>query len=218
MMHQLQEYRQLLDAVDCWFESCLDSGKDVLACRKGCSACCKALFDINLLDAWLLREGFAALSKGRQQQVLERCKPRLTELTTRWPALRSPYFLNASPSEEWMEMPETDQTPCPLLDEEGRCLVYAFRPLVCRLHGLPHIDISGEDFSGVVCSLHPGDPSSLPEDILRWRFREVFSKEVSLFRSFADDLTGGRYQELDTFIPLALLADYDDVNWKALKI
>ena len=27
---------------------------------------------------------------------------------------------------------------CPL-NEEGRCNLYAFRPMICRLHGLPHI-------------------------------------------------------------------------------
>lgn len=29
------------------------------------------------------------------------------------------------------------RTPCPLM-EDGRCMVYPFRPMICRLHGLPH--------------------------------------------------------------------------------
>lgn len=30
-----------------------------------------------------------------------------------------------------------DSAACPALDEEGRCSIYAVRPLVCRSHGLP---------------------------------------------------------------------------------
>lgn len=214
----LQAYRQLLDEVDTWFTTCLQAGGSTLACRGGCSACCRGLFDITLLDAWQLKAAFAALPADIQVQVLMRCQPRLAELCKRWPELSSPYLLNALPEEEWTCMPEEDQTPCPLLDEKGYCLVYASRPLTCRLHGLPNIDVSGEDFDGTVCTQHAGDPMDLPERVLRWRFREVFTQEVSLFRAFTLDLTGGTQCELDTFIPLALLADYAAVDWHNLKL
>jgi hypothetical protein len=85
------------------------------------------------------------------------------------------------------------------------------------LHGLPNIDVSGEDFDGTVCSLHAGDPLNLPERVLRWRFREVLTREVDLFRAFAGALTGISWSELDTFIPLALLADYSVVDWHNVK-
>ncbi len=214
----LNAYRQLLDEVDTWFTACLQAGGSALACRTGCSACCRGLFDITLLDAWLLKEAFADLAVDIQDQVLLRCQPRLVELCKRWPALRTPYLLNALPEEEWTSMPEEDQTPCPLLNENGCCVVYASRPLTCRLHGLPTIDIGGENFDGTVCTLHPGDPMDLPERVLRWRFREVFAREVNLFRAFSMELTGGAQQELDTFIPLALLADYTVVDWHNLKL
>lgn len=214
----LHAYRQLLDEVDAWFTACLQVGGAALACRGGCSACCRALFDITLLDAWLLKAAFANLPADAQAQVLSRCQPRLTELLGRWPGLDNPYLLNALPEEEWLSMPEGDQTPCPLLDENGYCLVYHARPLTCRLHGLPNIDASGEDFDGTICTLHPGNPLSLPERVLRWRFREVYTEEVTLFRHFAKELTGNSWTELDTFIPLALLADYSVVDWRHLKL
>ncbi|MDH3453702.1 MAG: YkgJ family cysteine cluster protein [Desulfuromonadales bacterium] len=214
----LDAYRQLLNEVDAWFTSCLQVGGSTLACRGGCSACCRALFDITLLDAWLLKEAFANLPADVQAQVVARCQPRRSELLDRWPELSNPYLLNGLPEAEWLFMPEEDLTPCPLLDEQGYCLVYMSRPLTCRLHGLPNIDVSGEDFDGTVCTLHPGNPLSLPEQVLRWRFREVFTKEVDLFRGFTRELTGERWTELDTFIPLALLADYADVDWRNFQL
>ena len=205
----LDAYCALLDKIDAWFASCLQSAPPgVLACRKGCSACCRGLFDISLLDAFLLRIGFAQLSPGLQEQVLTKCRSRRAELQVEWPQLQNPYLLNDLPDENWTAMPEEDETPCPLLGEDNLCLVYSFRPMTCRLHGLPNIDFSGEDFSADICTLHAGDPHALPDALLRWNFRENFGREINLLRAFTLQLTGEPTCEADTFIPLALLADY----------
>ena len=218
MTSVLDSCRRLYGEVDNWFAACLQAGGTTLACRGGCSSCCRGLFDITLLDAWLLKEAFAALPEATRNQVLARCRSRLVELQKQWPEITNPYLLNALPESEWQEMPEEDLTPCPLLDENGYCLVYDARPLTCRLHGLPNIDVSGEDFDGTLCTLHPGDPGSLPDEILHWRFRAVFVQEVELFNRFVRVLTGRSIPELDTFIPLALLADYDKVDWDRLEL
>lgn len=212
----LDAYRGLLGEIDGWFEGCLQAAPaGVLACRQGCSACCRGLFDITLLDAVLLHQGFATLSAAVQTQVLARCRERLAELQRRWPQLANPYLLNALADDSWTEMPEDDETPCPLLADDGLCLVYAWRPMTCRLHGLPNLDHSGEDFSTDLCTLHAGDPYSLPSDTLRWPFRAAFEREIALLRAFTLQLTGTPTSEADTFIPLALLADYEVTAWPA---
>ena len=205
----LDRYLALLGAIDAWFERCLQAAPPgLLACRKGCNACCRGLFDITLLDAFLLRAGFAQLAAAVQEQALARCRPRLLELQARWPELHHPYLLNTLPDDSWTAMPEDDQTPCPLLGTDGLCLIYPYRPMTCRLHGLPNLDPSGEDFSTDLCTLHPGDPHTLPGAVLRWPFRETFSREIALLRDFTRQLTDTPTCEADTFIPLALLADY----------
>jgi len=205
----LQTYRGLLGEIDTWYQSCLQAAlSGLLACRKGCSGCCRGLFDITLLDACLLKEGFSHLPSDVREQVLERCRSRLVELQQRWPQLANPYLLNALADDSWTALPEEDETPCPLLDADGLCLVYAFRPMTCRLHGLPNIDVNGEDFSTDLCTLHPGAPRTLPDAVLRWPFRAAFQRENALLRAFTLQLTGTPTCEADTFIPLALLADY----------
>ena len=208
------DYLSLQGTVDQWFSRCVEAGGEMLACRAGCGSCCRGLFDITLLDAFLLKRAFAKLPETIRETVLFRCRLRLNELQQRWPGLGQPLLLNGLPEREWTEMPEDDETPCPLLGEEGVCLVYSARPLICRLHGLPNIDCSGEDFEGTVCSLHKNDPETLPTEILRAEFRDIFAKEVEILRQFAKGLTGQATAELDTFIPLALLADYDAVDWR----
>ena len=212
--HLEQEYRNLQDSVDQWFSNCLEAGGEMLACRAGCGSCCRGLFDITLLDAFLLKRAFAELPETIRETILGKCRLRLNQLLQRWPGLGPPFLLNRLPEQEWTEMPEDDETPCPLLGEQGVCLIYSDRPLICRLHGLPNIDCSGEDFEGTVCSLHRNDPETLPTEILRAEFRDIFAKEVEILRQFAKGLTGQATAELDTFIPLALLADYDAVDWR----
>ncbi len=214
----LDSYRALLAEVDCWFDACLQEGETRLACRRGCHACCRGLFEISLLDACLLQEAFNKLPADTRHLILARCWSRLAELQQRWPGLVAPYLLNGLPEEEWTAMPEDDPTPCPLLDDAGLCHVYEARPLVCRLHGLPNVDLYGEDFEGTVCTLHPGDPRQvLTAKVLHWNFRETFRREAALLAAFTEQLGGVRKEGYDTFIPLALLADYRAVDWRRMK-
>lgn len=208
-------YQQLLGELDTWFNTVLAAAPhDVLACRAGCSACCRGLFDISLLDALLLQQGLALLPDSTRNQVQDRCRLRLAELQRRWPDLQQPYLLNDLPGDDWTEMPEDDETPCPLLGAGGLCLLYAYRPMTCRLHGLPTIDLSGEDFTADLCTLHGTDPRTLPASLLRGPFRAIFQRENELLSACTRGLTGLSTCQADTFIPLALLADYAAADWR----
>ena len=211
----LEDYRALLEELDAWFAACLDRIEPgLIRCGAGCSACCRGLFDITLLDARLLQEGFRRLPEGVRGAVLSRARPRLVELAERWPGFGPPYLLNNLPDEEWTEMPEDDETPCPLLGDDGLCLVYAWRPMTCRLHGLPNIDISGESFADSWCSLNFVDRNPLEQPELRWGFRDNFTREILLFREFTRHLLGYPLNELDTFIPTALFIDFETIDWQ----
>jgi Fe-S-cluster containining protein len=219
MNNLLEEYKNLLARVDAWFDrSVVSAGPGRIACARGCSACCRGLFDITLFDALLLQQGFRTLPQGVRETSLEQSRRRLDELRRRWPGFAAPYLLNSMPDEEWTEMPEDDETPCPLLGEDGACLIYTWRPMTCRLHGLPNIDLSGESFSDEWCTKNfpDVDPLALPE--LRWEFRRIFEEEIRMFHKFTARLLGAPVNELDTFIPLALLIDFAGTDWKNLKI
>jgi len=204
----LTEYQKLLQTLDHWFSHCLSLAGAQINCHKGCSSCCRGLFEISLLDARLLQEGFARLEPSTQDQVLVKARKRVDQLQSAWPEFQQPYILNRLPHDHWQEMPEEDPTPCPLLADEGHCLVYAHRPMTCRLHGLPNIDLAGESFSDDYCTLNftTADPLQIRE--LRFPFRKTFSREFDLLACFAVLQFGTPQLELDTFIPSALLIDF----------
>jgi Fe-S-cluster containining protein len=214
----LANYRNLLAAIDGWFAGCLRAAPQHIACRAGCSACCRGLFDITLLDAFLLKQAFDRLPDALRRPALAKAATRLAELRRRWPGFGSPFLLNGMPDAEWTEMPEEDETPCPLLGADGRCLVYAARPMTCRLHGLPNIDRSGESLSDACCTRNFLEADPLTDPDLRWPFRTAFAREIDLFRDFARVLTGRGWLELDTFIPTALLIDFAAIDWHSLVL
>lgn len=205
----LNRYQQLLETVDRWFARFQERAADQVRCVRGCSACCRGLFDITLLDARLLQAGFARLPVAQQETALVKARERLAQLQDKWPGFDHPFTLNHLPDEEWVEMPEDDETPCPLLVDD-QCLVYEYRPLICRSHGIPHIDHSGEVFDDSWCTRNfpATDPLLMTE--LRWHFRTTYANEIQLFRRFTTKLLGHPVGELDTFIPVALLINFDD--------
>jgi Fe-S-cluster containining protein len=211
----LIKYGELLARVDDWFAGCAGKHLSSITCRSGCSECCRALFDITLLDAFYLKSGFDGLDPVIKDAPLFKARERLVYLQELWPDLTEPYILNYRPEEEWeILMTEDDETPCPLLGKDGTCLVYDNRPMTCRLHGLPLVDISGEVLHDEWCTLNfpGGNPLDLQE--LRWEFNLLFRDELLIFREFTGQLLNRPFNELDTFIPLALLIDFAGFDWR----
>lgn len=206
----LDRYGELLGEVDRWFDGCLKRYPDRIVCGQGCSACCRGLFDITLLDALYLKRGFDLLPPLERQVVQERSAARLMDLSGQWPEFKAPWTLNHIAEELWDEMmPEEDETPCPLLSDTGVCRVYRHRPMTCRLNGIPLIDTSGEELFDEWCTLNfvESDPRRLED--LRHGFNDLFTQELLLFRELTRRMFGRAVNELDTIIPAAAFLDAD---------
>jgi Fe-S-cluster containining protein len=80
----------------------------------GCvESCCRTRFHHHtLIEALLLQEAFAGLSPAEQSEIRDRAAG-------------------------WRGAREGERPLCPLNREE-RCRLYAVRPMICRLHGVPH--------------------------------------------------------------------------------
>lgn len=206
----LSPYRELLNEVDTWFRRCSLAAGEHITCQRGCSACCRGLFDITLLDAFLVKDGFDRLPQKLRDQARQPALQRLETIRRRWPDFVAPYLLNRYPEDEWDKMmPDDDETPCPLLGDDGNCMIYDSRPMTCRLHGIPMVDDSGEILFDEWCSLNFVNCDPLQLEALRAPFNDIFTQEQLLFREFTKRLLGRPFNELDTLIPAALLLDFD---------
>jgi Fe-S-cluster containining protein len=214
-MTLVEEYRLLLEEIDSWFSRCQQQHPEEIACSKGCSECCRGLFDITMLDAAILNIGLAILPPKVRFKVRKMAVESVRTIQSSWPEFSQPFILNHRSEEERETLLASDnETPCVLLDNEGRCLLYDYRPMTCRLHGLPLIDVSGEIMESEWCTKNflETDPLSLKN--LRGEFERLLYTEAELGRCFTAELLGEALVELDTVIPTALLIDFENFDWR----
>jgi Fe-S-cluster containining protein len=131
-------YRHLLTRLDAWFAAARREAGGIVPCREGCSACCHGPFDISVADAELIGEAVNRLPPGARAEVVRRAAALLERMRALEPGWAAPYDVAALGEERFDRLTDAlAAEPCPLLDETGRCRIYADRPLVCRLTGLP---------------------------------------------------------------------------------
>jgi len=218
-MQIVEEYKKLLNEIDIWFKKSISIYPDQIKCNKGCSECCRGLFDITLLDAFFIKTGFKTLPVKTRDDLINQANKIVKKTEKIWPDFAPPYLLNYKPAEEWdMIMPDDDETPCIFLDKHGNCLIYNYRPMTCRLHGLPMVDISGEVMHDEWCTNNFIDSSPLEAEKIRAPFREIIKKEVELGRLFSKERVGKVFYELDTLIPTAILIDFDNLILKDIPL
>ncbi len=130
-------YRQLLTRLDAWFDAARRDAEGIVPCREGCTACCHGPFDISVADAQLIGEALDRMPAAARSRVTQRAQALLARMQALEPGWSSPYAVEALGEERFDRLTEAlAAEPCPLLDETGRCGIYADRPLVCRMIGV----------------------------------------------------------------------------------
>jgi len=95
------------------------AGELHFSCKDCPDNCCDSYFLHHTYLEWaFLWRGFCQFSTEKQTEVLERCRA---------------YILQCEKAEQKGERP---QVMCPL-NEDGLCILYSHRLLVCRTHGVP---------------------------------------------------------------------------------
>ncbi len=124
----LRSYGLLTDRVDAWSAERTDRFGSRLACTEGCAGCCQRALSVTALEA-------AIIGGWLDEHGL--AEPR--------------------PGEAYVDplaVLDESEGACVMLDEAGRCRIYAVRPLICRTHGLP-LAVPDDDgaLHGDVCPL-----------------------------------------------------------------
>ncbi len=130
-------YRQLLDRLDHWFTEARRAAGGTVPCRGGCSACCHGPFDISVADAELIGLAVDRLPAVDRSAVVQRAETLLEKMRALEPGWAPPYAVAELGEDRFDRLTDAlAPEPCPLLDDAGRCRIYADRPLVCRMIGL----------------------------------------------------------------------------------
>jgi Fe-S-cluster containining protein len=132
---------QLVQIMDAALDDAARRAGGWLACRIGCTQCCHGAFAINALDAERLRAGMDAIRANDPKlaaEVERRAHAWLDEHGPAFPGDRKTGTLGTSAAEQERFEDFANEAACPALDPAtGRCDVYAWRPMTCRVFGPP---------------------------------------------------------------------------------
>ena len=152
---QLVQIREakLLQSIDVALADAARRAGDFLACRIGCTQCCYGAFAINALDATHLREGMVTLrasDPALAAEIERRARAWLAEYGADFPGDSETGVLGTSDADQASFEDFANDAACPALDPStGRCDVYAWRPMTCRVFGPPVRSVSDSGDEGL---------------------------------------------------------------------
>jgi Fe-S-cluster containining protein len=131
----------LVQIMNAAFADAAQRAGERLVCRLGCTQCCHGAFALSPLDALRLKAGMEKLREtdpDLAREVKHRADMWVVEYGANFPGDAETGALGNSEEERERFENFANDAACPALDPEtGRCDVYAWRPMTCRVFGPP---------------------------------------------------------------------------------
>jgi Fe-S-cluster containining protein len=132
---------ELVQIMDAALAEAARRAGDRLACRPGCTQCCHGAFAISPLDALRLAAGMNTLRATQPALAAEierRAQSWIEEHGDAFPGDPATGLLGTSDADQERFEEFANEAACPALDPAtGRCDVYPWRPMTCRVFGPP---------------------------------------------------------------------------------
>ena len=132
---------ELVQIMDAAFADAARRAGEWLVCKPGCTQCCYGAFAINQLDEMRLRKGMETLRRINPvlaTEIARRAEDWISEHGAEFPGDLETGLIGTSDDERARFEEYADDAACPALDPAtGRCDVYEWRPMTCRVFGPP---------------------------------------------------------------------------------
>lgn len=128
-----QDYEFLADEADTAFSKVEKEFGSCVSCKQHCSDCCNAVFGLFLIEAAYIKQHFDRLDPEIKKQALLRSDKADMDLKRLEKILKT--FENDPQMRDYTLAKE--RIRCPLLDDDDNCILYSFRPITCRVYGIP---------------------------------------------------------------------------------
>ncbi|SPD73683.1 conserved hypothetical protein [uncultured Desulfobacterium sp.] len=128
-----EPYDKLVTNADNAFQRMLNEFTDCINCKPGCSDCCHAVFGLFIVEAAFLKHDFDRLDPVEREAALQRCDQSDRELEKLEGMLKA--FEN-DPAMRAYSLAKA-RVRCPLLSDHHECILYPYRPITCRVYGIP---------------------------------------------------------------------------------
>jgi len=200
-----ERYEQHAREADALFERIRAEYPELVVCREGCSSCCHALFDLSLVEALYLQAEFQKrVPEGAERSVILDEAEKADHAATLIKRRLYEEALAGKDTAALMAEVAAESARCPLLDATERCVLYAARPITCRLYGVPAAIGGKAHTCGKTGFVQGGKYPTVALDKMQER---LFALSVELAAQL-----GTAYTEMASiYVPVssALLTDYD---------
>jgi len=200
-----EQYEALVRMADEVFKKVKNEYPDCVTCKQGCSDCCHALFDLTFIEALYINAKFNEKFKGAEKEVLLERANRADRETYKIKKTAYKALDSGKDENEIIASVSTERVRCALLNEEDNCDMYEFRPVTCRLYGIP----TSIGNAGHTCGLSGfSEGTAYPTvnlDVIHQQFYKLSAELVSRLNT--------RFSKMaDMMVPLsmALITVYDD--------
>lgn len=175
---------------DAWFARAKASLLGALPCRRGCCRCCVGPFAITKLDAMAIQRGLDTLEPAVRDEIRGKARRQADEMAASFPQLRESASLDAWRDADLDALARRFRDrPCPALQvEDGSCRIYPFRPVTCRMMGIP-VE-SGGSVVGA-CEVQTAVPIKQVSTALREEESRLADQEAAALQRLRSGQPGG---------------------------
>ncbi len=199
------QYEELVQVADQAFEKVKQTHPECVTCKMYCSDCCHALFDITLIEAIYINARFRNDFTGSVLEDLLENSNRADRLI--YQIKRRVYKDSEAGKDPRLIVEDVGEqrVRCPMLNDESMCVIYDYRPITCRLYGIP-TSIGDESHTCGLSGFEKGRPYPTV------RIDKIQDRLVVLSKQFTEEIRSKHVHLYEILVPLsmALLTNYDE--------
>ncbi len=132
-----EKYEALVSMVDGIFNKVKAEYPKEVFCREKCSDCCYAIFDIPIIEAVYLNKKFNETFSGTRKAELVDIAAKVDRSLFKMKRDAHKQVKEGKSELEIVAEMSVERVRCPLLGPDDLCLLYDFRPITCRVYGIP---------------------------------------------------------------------------------
>jgi len=200
-----KKYEAIRDMADEAFARLQKEFPDCVKCKVKCADCCHALFDLTLIEAIYLNHRSNQAFKGEKKDTLLK---RSNRADRKIHMIKKQAFNDQKAGKNDVEILmnlATERVRCALLNDEDMCDLYEYRPITCRLYGIP-TSVEGISHTCGQSGFAAGQKyPTVNLDIIQKKLYEISAEFVGQIKTKYIKMA-----EMLMPVSMAILTDYDE--------
>jgi Fe-S-cluster containining protein len=132
-----KKYEEVVAIAERAFERVQEEYGDCVKCKKGCSDCCYALFDISFIEALYINHYYNQKIRGADKIKLDEKANKADRLVYKIKRQAYRAAQEGRTEVEILNEMAKQRVRCPMLGDNDECDLYNYRPITCRFYGIP---------------------------------------------------------------------------------